>query len=175
MTELIPQLCLCGCGQMATVDLRRKRVSKYLSGHSSRVNHPMKGRKHTAETIAHLKSLTGERASSYKHGWSATPTWKSWKSMQERCYDPRNASYERYGAAGITVCQRWRDDFLNFLADMGARPDKSWSLDRIDGTGNYEPSNCRWATKAQQDANRRNPWIARRARMAREAAESAES
>jgi len=171
MTELIPQECACGCGQMAAVDLRRKRVSKYVSGHNSRTAHPMKGKKHTAETIVKLKDLTGEKSSMFKHGWSTTPTWKSWKSMQERCYDSRNASYPHYGAKGVTVCERWRADFLNFLADMGARPGKEWAVDRIDPNGNYEPSNCRWLTRAENIARREDPggWKARRARMAREA------
>jgi hypothetical protein len=169
MTELVPQPCACGCGEMATIDLRRKRVSKYISGHNSRVNHPMRGKAHSDETRAKLATYTGERASSYKHGLSNTITWKSWKSMHERCEDTRNASYPLYGARGIKVCERW-SDFLNFLEDMGERPSREYSIDRIDAEKGYEPSNCRWLTRREQNARRKDPggWIRRRARIARE-------
>lgn len=121
------------------------------------------GREHSEETKAKLASYKGEQTSSYKHGWANTPTYWSWHAMISRCEDPRNASYESYGARGVTVCESWHD-FVNFLAAMGPRPDRDHSIDRVDGNGNYEPGNCRWATKAEQDANRSDPggWKARR-------------
>ena len=82
------------------------------------------------------------------------PTYKSWRAMIERCYDENNASYSRYGARGISVCDRWRNSYDDFIADMGFRPD-GMTLDRRDNEGSYEPGNVRWATKKQQDRNRR--------------------
>lgn len=80
-------------------------------------------------------------------------TYSSWYAMQCRCTDPRNPSWLNYGGRGITVCDRWQD-FDTFIADMGVRP-ADRSIDRIDVNGNYEPSNCRWATVAEQSTNKR--------------------
>lgn len=80
-------------------------------------------------------------------------TYKSWEAMHDRCRNPKNLRWEYYGARGISVCARWHK-FENFRADMGDRPEGT-SLDRIDGNGNYEPGNCRWATIKEQRANRR--------------------
>lgn len=89
-----------------------------------------------------------------QHGLSKTPEHSSWKSMKARCYNKNNAEYYRYGGRGIKVCDRWLHSLPNFVADMGKRPD-GMSLDRIDPYGNYEPSNCRWATAQQQNRNYR--------------------
>jgi len=86
-----------------------------------------------------------------KHGLSGTPTYRTWSAMRTRCRNPRQKTYKQYGGRNITVCARW-DDFANFLADMGERP-PGHSIDRIDSTGNYEPSNCRWATPQEQAEN----------------------
>lgn len=165
MRNLEPQLCACGCGDYAAVDNRRNRVAKFISGH----NGGRRGQTVSAETRAKLAAYTGERASSFKHGWSNTITYKSWSSMLGRCYDPRNASYVLYGAKGIVVCPRWKDDFTAFLEDMGERPSKEYQIDRIDPAGSYEPANCRWLTRAENNARRADPggWIARRAKEAK--------
>ena len=131
-------LCRCDCGterMVAKRDLKR--------GHSSSCG-----------------CLKREMAPFFhrKHGHgrpkAQTPTYKSWSEMIARCSNPKSKIYRYYGGRGIAVCERWRS-FENFLADMGERPPER-SLDRIDTNGNYEPKNCRWATKVQQMRNMRS-------------------
>lgn len=79
-----------------------------------------------------------------------------WAGMCRRCHNPQDKSYKWYGARGIRVCQRWRQSFDNFMKDMGPRPSAKYSIDRYpDNDGNYEPGNCRWATRAQQERGKR--------------------
>ena len=91
----------------------------------------------------------------HAHEGRKTPEYNAWRNMKIRCYDENHDSFEYYGGRGIQVCDRWLDDFAHFLADMGLRPD-GCSLDRIDPDGNYEPSNCRWATVGEQARNKRS-------------------
>lgn len=84
-----------------------------------------------------------------------TITYKSLIHAIDRCENPKNDSYHKYGGRGIFVCERWHNYDL-FIADMGERPSLEYSLDRIDNDGNYEPGNCRWATRMQQNNNKGN-------------------
>lgn len=81
------------------------------------------------------------------------PLHKTWLNIRTRCNNPNNPSYPNYGGRGITICERW-DDFWLFVEDVGERPD-GCSLDRINNDGNYEPSNVRWATRKEQNSNKR--------------------
>jgi len=93
------------------------------------------------------------RARNLKHGMEGTPTYNTWAAMLQRCHNTRSSAYKLYGALGVSVCSRWAT-FNNFLLDMGIRPEGQ-TLDRINPFGNYEPENCRWATKSQQATNTR--------------------
>jgi hypothetical protein len=133
--------CRCDCGSVHFVDGRDLR-----RGHS--------------RSCGCLRAETAPRNNPPKHGHTrrqgrdrSTPEYLSWKSMIQRCFNPKATGYDRYGACGISVCDRWRL-FENFLADMGERP-AGHSLDRIDNDGDYEPGNVRWATREQQANNKR--------------------
>lgn len=99
------------------------------------------------------KNILGQ--SSITHGMTGTLTYKTWRQIIRRCSEKAHIQYSDYGGRGITVCKRW-GKFENFLADMGERPTPKHSIDRINNNGNYEPGNCRWATKKQQQNNKSN-------------------
>lgn len=97
--------------------------------------------------------------SNSKHRLHNSPEYNSWVSMKSRCDNKNNIQFKDYGGRGIIVCERWKDKergFLNFLEDLGKRPSLDYSIDRVNVNGNYEPSNCRWATQIQQANNKRD-------------------
>lgn len=89
------------------------------------------------------------------HGMTKSRTFKSWDSMKQRCLNPNAPDFAGYGGRGIRICDRWLESFNNFLSDMGERPNGK-TLDRKDVNGNYEPSNCRWASRSEQQRNKTN-------------------
>lgn len=105
-------------------------------------------------------------------GYDRSLTYNTWRTMKERCYRTTHKWWYAYGGVGITVCDRWlgKTGFACFLEDMGPRPDKSMTLDRIRGKEGYSKENCKWATKSEQRRNQRTPAQARRDRSCHQAA-----
>lgn len=98
-------------------------------------------------------------AKHFRHGYKTAGRYSAeysvWMNMRARCNNPKNSRFATYGARGIKVCERWENDFLNFLTDMGRRPSPEHSIERKNNDKNYEPGNCVWATRKEQARNRR--------------------
>lgn len=105
--------------------------------------------KKRAESIRILKTIHGDGARG-----KVKKEYRAWLCMKDRCMNPNNSDYARYGGRGIKICTQWQYSYPTFLIDMGRAPSKKHSLDRINNEGNYEPGNCRWATQKQQVNNR---------------------
>lgn len=82
--------------------------------------------------------------------------WRIWKGLKDRCCNPRHSSYPDYGGRGVRLCERWQENFIHFLQDLGDCPEEDSQIDRISSSGNYEPGNCRWVSPSENCNNRRN-------------------
>lgn len=146
--------CVCDCGNTKTVIGSNLKERSSCGCWRSEISREMGSNK------ANIAKRSGVNAGAYRHGCKprsgSSPEYKVWLGMKRRCYDASFKDYPNWGGRGVRVCERWNSSFEHFLSDMGARPSKRHSIDRIDSSGNYEPTNCRWATPEVQGANTRS-------------------
>lgn len=139
-------LCECSCGGFVVALVYNLRNGNTAScGCLAREHSTTQGRL--------LGPIQGKKNAT--HGMSDTRTYASWKDAKRRCFDPKNKRYPEYGGRGIGMSREWRNSFGAFFASMGEAPD-GMTLERVNVDGNYEPGNCRWATKAEQARNTRS-------------------
>jgi len=135
--------CLCSCG-----------CKKLVAGKNLLANRTQSCGCIKREALVKRNKSEKSIANLTTHGKAATAEYKVWQAIFQRCCNPRNTHYRYYGARGIRVCDRWKS-FDNFFADMGHRPSKHHSIERLKNSKGYEPNNCCWATRKEQQRNTR--------------------
>ncbi len=133
-------ICKCSCGKVKSI----------------RYSHLKDGGTKSCGCL--IREITSKRSTTHGHsvGGNRTSEYRSWEAMISRCTNINSTDYARYGEKGITVCERWLESFENFIEDIGFKPTKFHSIDRINNEGDYKPGNCKWSTKKEQANNRSN-------------------
>jgi len=138
----IKWLCRCDCGNYVSVVGQNLKCGNTKSC----------GCYHVETATARQKELADAAVT---HGMSQSPEYKSWRCMLARCYTPSDKRYQEYSSRGIAVCDEWRVSFQAFFANVGPRPSPQHTVDRIDNDKGYFPGNVRWATRTEQNNNKR--------------------
>lgn len=126
-------VCVCSCGKEVTV-----RKYLLLNGNTLSCGHLQRERARDANTT---------------HGMYRTAEYNIWSGIIGRCTNPNDSAYKDYGGRGIRMCERWRTSFQSFYEDMGPRPSNAYTVERLNSNGDYEPDNCKWATRTEQNRN----------------------
>lgn len=142
--------CMCECGHVTNVRLSNLRNNSIKSCGCLQKDIVSKS------SSKHRQAVDNRRTSEYM----------CWSNIKQRCTNPKSTSWKYYGKRGIKMCNRWYISFKHFYEDMGEKPEKNYNIERINNDGNYEPNNCKWATKREQSLNRKKRTLIKKEKYA---------